>query len=140
MTKQANRNPIKEQEEEQDKKKLTEKKALKKVIFFKYFFSFLSFPEKKTTTTGEWKKRRRERFKLRLHNRTRGGMYTSAARAQFKHNIFWTTRIHFFNSFYRFVGGSGTGGRVKRCYYLKNYYCYCNFNMPYRPFFSDYYF
>ena len=42
MTKQANRNPIKEQEEEQDKKKFNGKKGSQKSHFFQVFF-FLSF-------------------------------------------------------------------------------------------------
>ena len=42
MTKQANRNPIKEQEEEQDKKKINGKKGSQKSHFFQVFF-FLSF-------------------------------------------------------------------------------------------------
>jgi CRISPR/Cas system CSM-associated protein Csm4 (group 5 of RAMP superfamily) len=130
VTKQANRNPIKEQEEEQDKK-FNGKKALKKVIFFKYFF-FLSFVsgEKNYNNRRVEKEKEREIQTQTTQSNEGRNVHKRGARAIQTQHFLDDSYPLFFNSFYLFVGGSGTGGRVKRCYYLINYYCYCNFNIP----------
>ena len=101
MTKQANRNPIKEQEEEQDKK-FNGKKALKKVIFFKYFFfPFFRFRRKKLQQQ-ESGKREGERDSNSDYTIERGEECTQARRARNSNTTFSGRLVSTFSILFTF--------------------------------------